>query len=442
MHKQNKIRKSLKFSFLDGIFASCMVGMTTDYITPYALALKALPSQIGILSAAPNLASSLVQLKSADLAERLKSRKKIINLFVFLHTLMGIPIMLIPYLFKWQPVVFLVIFITLFTSFNALAGPAWSSLMSDHVPYKMRGKYFGWRSKIFGIVTISSAFLAGFILHLFKYNILKGFLIIFSIAFLCRFISWYFLTQMYEPVFRVKEESYFSFIDFIKRIKESNFAKFVIFISSLNFCVNLASPFFSVFMLRDLKFNYLTYTIVVTAVTVAYIFTIDRWGRHADRIGNAKVLKFTSLFIASLPLWWIINQSPIYLIFIQMVSGFAWSGFNLCATNFIYDAVTPEKRTRCIAYFNVCTGLALCFGALLGGYLVNILPKLFGFRILTLFLISGILRLLIATLLSGKIKEVRPTQEITSKDLFYSVVGIKPMSGVTQESRQLLRKEE
>lgn len=441
MHKRNKIRRSLKFSFLDGIFAYCMVGLITDYVVPYALTLKATLSQIGILSAVPNLTSSLVQLKSADLTEKLKSRKKIINIFVFLHLLMGLPIIFIPYLFKWQPVLFLIIFITLFTSFNAFAGPAWSSLMSDYIPANKRGRYFGWRNRIFGIVTILSAFLAGFILHQFKYNILKGFLIVFSLAFICRFISWCFLTQMYEPAFRVKKEAYFGFLDFIKRVKESNFAKFVIFVATLNFCVNLAAPFFSVFMLKDLKFNYLTYTIVVTAVAVAHIFTIDRWGRHADKIGNIKVLKFTSLLIASLPFWWIINQNPLYLIFIQIISGFAWSGFNLCATNFIYDAVMPEKRTRCIAYFNVCTGLALCFGALLGGYLVNILPSLFGFRILSLFLVSSILRLCVVSLLSGKIKEVRTTQEITSKDLFYSVIGIKPISGVTGESRQLLRKE-
>lgn len=442
MKRQGKIKRSLNFSFLDGIFASCMVGMTTDYITPYALALKATNSQIGALSAIPNLSSSLGQLKSADFTDRLKSRKKIINLFVLLHTLMGLPIILIPYLFKTQPVLFLIIFITLFTSFNAMASPAWSSLMADHVPVKVRGRYFGWRNKIFGIITILSAFLAGFILHLFKHNVLKGFLIIFSIAFICRFISWYFLTRMYEPQFKVSKEAQFSFFDFIKRIKESNFAKFAIFVASLNFCVNLAAPFFSVFMLRDLKFTYLTYTIVVTTVTIAQIFTIDRWGRHADKVGNVKVLKFTSLFIASLPFWWIINQYPLYLVIIQIIAGFAWSGFNLCATNFIYDAVTPEKRTRCIAYFNVSSGVALCLGALLGGYLVNILPNLFGYKILSLFLISSALRFFVVSLFSGKIKEVRKAEEITSKDLFYSVIGIKPISGITQESRQLIRKEE
>jgi len=442
MPKQNKIKKSLRFSFLDGIFASGMVGMTTDYITPYALALKATASQIGILTAASNLASSLVQLKSADTTERLKSRKKMINIFILLHALMGLPIILIPYLFKAHAVLALIIFITLFTSFNAMASPAWASLMSDHIPYRMRGKYFGWRNKALGMITVACALIAGLILQYFKNNILRGFLIIFSIAFFCRLISWCFLTRMYEPPFRVSKESYFSFLDFIKRIRESNFAKFVIFVASLNFCVNLAAPFFSVFMLRDLKFTYLTYTIVVTSVTIAQIFTIDRWGKHADKVGNVKVLKFTALFIASLPLWWLINQNPIYLIFVQILSGFAWSGFTLCAVNFIYDAVTPEKRTRCIAYFNVFSGVAICLGALLGGYLVNFLPSLFGYKILSLFLISSTFRFLVIFLLSGKIREVRKAEKISSRDLFYSVLGIKPILGVAQESRQLLRKED
>jgi MFS family permease len=127
-----------------------------------------------------------VQLKSADLTEKIKSRKKIINIFVLLHMLMALPIILIPYLFQSRAVLFLILFVTLFNSLNAFAVPSWLSLMSDYIPVKKRGKYFGWRNKILGAVTITCAFLAGFILHLFKNNILRGFLIIFSVAFLCR----------------------------------------------------------------------------------------------------------------------------------------------------------------------------------------------------------------------------------------------------------------
>jgi hypothetical protein len=74
-HKPDKIRKSRKFSLLDGLFAASMAGETADYITPYALTLEATTGQIGFLSVAPDLASALIQLKSPDLTEKLKSRK-------------------------------------------------------------------------------------------------------------------------------------------------------------------------------------------------------------------------------------------------------------------------------------------------------------------------------------------------------------------------------
>ncbi|MCM8757499.1 MAG: MFS transporter, partial [Candidatus Omnitrophica bacterium] len=150
----------------------------------------------------------------------------------------------------------------------------------------------------------------------------------------------------------------------------------------------------------------------------------------------------TSFLIATLPLWWIINQNPFYLVLIQALSGFAWSGFLLCATNFIYDAVSPAKRIRCIAYFNVLSGVASCLGALLGGHLVGRLLPLFGFKILSLFLISSILRIITVSFLSFKIKEVKKVEDISRKDLFFSAIGLKPIFGITQDSRQLVKKEE
>lgn len=223
---------------------------------------------------------------------------------------------------------------------------------------------------------------------------------------------------MYEPRFLDHNESSFSFLDFIRGVRESNFVRFVLFVSCLSFSVNVASPFFAVFMLRDLKFNYLTYTIVVIPVVLTTLLLIDRWGRLADRIGNIRVLKFTSFFIAILPLFWIIYYHPVYLIFVQILSGFAWSGFNLCATNFIFDSVSVPKRTRCHSYFNVINGLGLSTGAILGGYLAVALPKMFGHRLLFLFFLSAALRFLTILIFRSKIKEVRAQVEaVRGKDI-------------------------
>jgi predicted MFS family arabinose efflux permease len=231
---------------------------------------------------------------------------------------------------------------------------------------------------------------------------------------------------MYEPVQHCRADSYFSFFDFLRRARESNFARFVFFSGALHFCVYLAAPFFSVFMLRDLKFNYMTYTILISTVSLVTILTIGRWGISADRVGNVKVLRITSLLIAGLPLWWIVCRHPAYLILAQAVSGMAWAGFNLCALNFIYDAATPAKRTRCISYFYFFNGIAIFLGSLIGGYLADRLPMLFGYRLLSLFLLAAVLRLAVALFLAPRIKEVRPVAAVSSRDLVFSIVGLKP----------------
>jgi MFS family permease len=300
--------------------------------------------------------------------------------------------------------------------------------MSDYLPATKRGRYFGWRNKVLGMVTISCLFLAGIILQAFKRAglVLMGFGIIFGIATISRFISLYFLNRMYEPKMHRRPDSYFSFFDFLRRARSSNFARFVFFSASLHFSVYVAAPFFSVFMLRDLKFDYITYTVLISTVSITTILTINRWGINADKAGNLKVLRICALFIASLPLWWIINRHPVYLFFAQVVSGFAWAGFNLCALNFIYDAVTPQKRIRCISYFYFFNGIAIALGSVAGGFLAERLPPLFGYRLLTLFLIASILRFAAVLILAGKIKEVRAVEKISSRDLFFNVIGLKP----------------
>lgn len=427
MKKSGKLRASLKNSFLDGCFASAMLGFTEQYITPFAVALKATSAQVGMLAAFPSLISSLAQLKSADVTEHLKSRRRILNIFVFLHAFMFMPVMLVPFIFKENSVLWLILFVTLLNSAGAFPGPAWASLMADHIPASARGKYFGWRNRYIGAITVACAFLSGFILNIFGKDTYAGFVVIFGLACAARFISWYFLVKMHDPPIRVTTEHYFNFWDFIKRARESNFAKFVFYIASINFSVNISGPFFAVFMLRDLNINYVIYTVIVTSATIATLLTMNLWGRHADRTGNLKVIRLTSFFIPIVPVLWLFSREIYYLVIIQVLAGFIWAGFNLSVMNFMYDAVMPEKRTRCIAYFNVINGTAICFGALLGGVLAKVMPPLFGHRLLALFLLSGIMRAIFAFIFLPKIKEVRRVEEIRSIDLFFSVIKLRPL---------------
>ncbi len=419
--------RSLRFSFFDGIFASTMMGFTQDYFAPFLLLINGTSRHIGFLSSLPNLFSALFQLKSPDLTEKCGSRKSVITGFVLFQAVLLVPIILMAFGKINSPWLFIGC-VTVFSALGAFSIPPWGSLMSDLVEEKKRGEYFGRRNRNLGYIMVLMSFAAGLTLHLMQgINIFYGFALIFFGAMLSRLLSWYFLTKMHEPALEHKQTDYFNFMMFIRRTKESNFAKFVLFVAMLNFCVNIASPFFAVFMLRDLNFDYLTYTIITITATLSVYLLISRWGIHADAIGNLQIMRFTAPLIAILPLFWIVNQDPVFLFFAQLVSGFAWAGFNLCASNFIYDAVTPAKRTRCIAYFNAINGTALCLGGLVGGFLCEKLPTFFGYQLLTLFLLSSCLRLGVAIVMPLFIKEVRPVAVMANRNLFLSMIGLKPM---------------
>jgi MFS family permease len=150
-------------------------------------------------------------------------------------------------------------------------------------------------------------------------------------------------------------------------------------------------------------------------------------------VGNVRVLRLSGIFACLIPLFWLVSRNVYYLALVQMLAGFVWSGFTLSATNFIYDAVTPQKRVRCISYFQVMNGAAIFMGASLGGFLATKLPLLQGYSLLSLFLLSGICRLFFYFILFNRFREVRPSREVSIQELFFSVVGIRPLTGISRD---------
>ncbi len=424
------VRESLRASFKDGIFASFMGGVTDHYATPLALFLGATVQQVGLITALPNLLSSLSQFFAVRVIYWIGGRVKLLVSLVFSQASLILCIAILPSLEIPSRVQLLLVLLILAALCGGLAGPAWGSLMSDYIPSSKRGRYFGWRNRTIGAVALGSVITSGLILNSFReVSYAAGFLIIFSLAALARYASAYFIKQMDEPPHRRDPASDFTFLMFVARFRESNFLKFVVFCACLTFATYLSAPFFAVFMLRDLQLSYLTYMALQVCSSFASLVALPLWGKHADLVGNVRVLRLSSFFAALVPAFWLWSRDPAYLMLVQIWGGFSWSGVTLSAANFIYDAVTPQKRVRCIAYFNVINGVALFLGSSLGGFLAVRLPPLFGYSLLSLFALSCLCRLFFYLLLSRSFREVRPTHEIAIHELFFSVVGIRPLVG-------------
>jgi len=436
--EQDKVQKALKTSIKEGVAYSIMEGMGLRYITPYALLLGASNKIIGFLTSIPQIASAIIQLFSLRILGGKVSRKKLSFWGALLQAIFWLPIISLEFFYfvlnKRGPMIpiALIGFYTILVAAGSIFAPAWSSWMKDLVDEKTRGSYFGKRNRIVGFASLSSMVVAGYLLDVFKkINAYSGFLLIFSIAMISRFISAFLLKQQHEPPFKSHKSYYFTLWEFIRIMPQSNFGRFTAFVNLFTFSVSIASPFFAVYMLKYLKLSYLQFTLVNFASSIASLLSMPLWGKLGDRYGNLKIVKTTSSLIPLVPAMWALttfvksNFVFFILLLIELYSGFLWAGYNLSSSNFVYDAVTRQKLPICVTYYNILNAVMTFIGATIGGFLAsyNILRNISAGNIIQVFIISAIFRFLSAIIILPHVKEVKKVEMLELKKVRQMLLG-------------------
>lgn len=437
--------KARRASIKEGIFAVFQTSLGNRYVSPFAIAINASNSLVALLGAIGGLLGPLSQLFSSRLIEK-HSRKKIVLRAVLIEALMWIPFIIIGFLF-YKGIILNLLPILLVVSFTIqlvianIAGPAWFSWMGDIVDGEYRGRWFSKRNLILGFVSITLALLASFFLDYSKKQnwVMFGFIILFLLAMLGRLISRRCFKGQYEPKIKLKKGYYFSFWDFVRKAPKTNFGKFAIYRCFLAFSTAIAGPLIAVYLLRTLKFNYVTYMFITLAGGMFALLLIELWGKFADRYGNYKVMVISSFFIPAIPILWILSKSPIYLILIpSIIGGISWAGFNLAAGNFIYDNVSQERRGLVVSYYNMLFGIGTFLGAVLGAILIKYLNTSFVQPIVLIFMISGVLRMITVMVGLPRLKEVRKTKRFTGRSAFKNIILKEARPTLVEEFHQIM----
>ncbi len=433
--------RSLRHSLKDAAAFGTMTGVGETYFSAFALFLKATTPQIGLLASVPPLLASFVQLLSAWLGRLTGRRKSIILAGAGLQAVSWIPIVALPLMFPDYAVPLMIACVVLHQCGAHLVTPQWSSLMGDIVPVRRRGRFFALRTRLITAITFTSLLFGGFVLHHFSRQdaTLTGFVMLFTIAAFARVVSVYQLSRMHDPGGQVAAlESPFT-RSWFQRLRQSNVVRFSLFFALTQFSVSIASPFFTVYMLRDLQFSYLAFTVNTATAVFAQFLTLAQWGRISDVFGNRRILAATGIFIPLMPILWVFSSNFWYLIVVQAVSGLAWAGFSLSASNFVYDLIAPNRRATYLAIHNVIASIGIFSGAMLGGYLGTVLPteaEFFGRQFSWLspltgvFVISTIARASVVAALVPKVREVRPVRDISLGQLIFRVTRLNALSGV------------
>lgn len=378
---EQEVRQGLKLVIRDGLASEAMTTLTGGaFIVAMAILLGATNLQLGLIASLPTLVN-LFQLIAVWLVRRYNNRRAITVIGAFLARFPLIIIGLFPLLSPQYTTIELIIPILFFYYFSgAIAGASWNSWMKDLVPERELGGYFAKRSSYMQTINVVlSLVLALGLDYLRGYKPeleLDAYGWMFIVAGISGIVGTFALAKTPEPQSFLSKENLFSMLR--RPLKDSNFRKLLIFNSAWVFAVNIASPFFTVFMMKSMGLG-LSYIIGLTILSqVSSILTIRLWGLFADRYSNKTIIAIGApIYILCLVAWCFVGiysqlwANLVLLAFIHILMGLSNAGINLSLTN-IGLKLAPQADA--IVYLSTRNVIAAVFSAiapLLGGMLAD-----------------------------------------------------------------------
>jgi MFS family permease len=380
--------RSLRYFWLDGLFASVSENFFLGYIALFALAYGASNSQVGVLTAGANLLGAAALFPGARLIETVGKRKPIViwGGGVFARfALLGLA--LIPFLIA-DPLVAIIAIIAM----DGLRAFMWTSMVADLVPETMRARFFSSRNIAMGVAALVIAPLAGGMITRTNVRLdspYAGYQLVFFLAFLFGMVSTYAFARIEEPPMAAETTRAHQRGDLRRALKTSpGFWGFIISALVWNLSLQVAAPFFNVYLVSGFQASAATVGILAGIASLFALFGQRVFSKLIDTRGAYWVQGLTGLLIPIAPLAWALITAPWQVGFINAFSGFLWAGYNLANFNLLLELTPDEQRARAVALFQLAVFGSAVAGPLLGGLLADTV----GFK--PIFLVSCFGRLI------------------------------------------------
>lgn len=369
--------RNLRLFWLDGIWASASEGFTLAFIPLYALAYGASAAQVGLIASAGNLLGALALFPGARILDRKIARKPVV---LWSAGAVGrtplLLLALLPLLAPSPTTAILAILV-----FNALrnvgfnfSNPAWTSMTADLVPLFMRGRYFSLRNFLMGFPTLIAPPVAGWLIAWGREGAqpLRGFQVAFLLAWITGMLSTWYFSRIREPANdRIgaaagKRPSPFAILRGSKAL-----AGFVISAFVWNVALQIAAPYFNIYLVTELGGTATTVGVVTAASALTALVGQVVFGGIVDRKGATWVFLTTGFAITLLPIAWAFYDDTFQVGINNLFGGFLWAGFNLATFNLLLLLTPDDQRPRATALFQFAVFSGSVIGPLIGGYLAD-----------------------------------------------------------------------
>jgi MFS family permease len=371
----------MKLIIGDGLAAEAMITLTGGaFLIAMALLMGASNLQIGLLSALPTF-TNVFQLISIWLVRRTNNRRMVT---VLCSLLARIPLLLIgaiPLLFpQTGNINFLIFFLFFFYFFGSIAGPSWNAWIKDLIPEQIMGSYFAKRSSytqgLNVILSLAAAFGVDYIRRHFPAYELTTYYCMFIAAGVAGIAGAFILAGAPEPQSYTDKENFFRLL--MRPLRDNNFLRLLIFNSSWVFALNIATPFFTVFMMQGMHLTLSVITILLMVSQLTGVFTFRMWGVFADRYSNKTILAISGpLYIFCVIGWCFVGiyseryANMILLVLIHIFTGIANAGINLSLTNIGLKLAPVKDAVVYLSARNIITAVFSALAPLVGGILAD-----------------------------------------------------------------------
>ncbi|CAG9606470.1 MFS transporter [Pseudoneobacillus rhizosphaerae] len=369
------VKQNEKFSILNGVASTIVASTSNNYFSLFAISvLGATNYQVGLISSLPQFIGMFAMIIGSFILSRLEEKKKftaISILFTRLFVFSMVFIMFVPPEYRSWVFVLLIGLMNFPGSFMLLS---WQSLIGDLIPDQRRNSFFSERNRILTIVGMITTFLMGIILQQFDKANPLPYQILFFIAFVFGIVEVYYLFKHVEhkkekPVKPIKQKRLTLKWDVFK---DKRFVIFLICSLYFNFTWQMAWSLFNIYQIKYAYANGLWISLFTVANQISQVISYKWWGRMADKHGNAKMLIFVSLGMASAPLLTVLSTNLYYLIVVNVFTGLFVAGTVLILFNQLLEVTKEENRSSYIANYNILLAIIGFIAPQFGVFLLEI----------------------------------------------------------------------
>lgn len=375
--KDAKLRQDLGFVTLGVCFGIVFFNVTTGApIAGFANALGFGDLLYAFLLALPVMGGA-IQIFASLILERSAKRKPIFLASGLLNRIPWFFIALLPFLLKGRgnllsSIMSLLVFASVGGAFLAVSFMSW---VADLVPLELRGRFFGHRSLLATVASLVSGLFIGRFLD--KVPGMVGFSFVIALASILGVVDILCFLRVQDPPMRREEKFYGSLFALFRRVfVHPQFSRFLFFAIFWYFAFNVASPFFNLYMIRELHMGFFEIALYVQGVSnFATLFSIRLFGRLTDRFGNLPVALLATTVASSLPIFWCFTREsnwPFIVLIIQVLAGIFWPAIDLAINNLALSLSPDLFRSFYIAVLNLFLGFfGNALGYIVGGAVVE-----------------------------------------------------------------------